>query len=119
MQPAKTIDRDGRTAVLAAGVVAYAMEVAPEDLLAARRGDLRVCLARQVAMYLAHVAFGLSLSRVALAFGRDRSTVSHAVQLMEGRRDDADVDAWFDALEAMLTNAPPPRAPPQALGVAR
>lgn len=119
MQAEKNFDRDLSAAVLAAGIVAYAMDVASEDLLAARRGDYRICLARQVAMYLAHVAFGMSLSRVALAFGRDRSTVSHAVQLMEGRRDNPDVDAWFESLEAMLTNAPPPRAPPQALGAVR
>jgi chromosomal replication initiation ATPase DnaA len=119
MQTESTFDRDVRASVLAAGVVAYAMGVAAEDLLAARRGDFRICLARQAAMYLAHVAFGLSLSRVALAFGRDRSTVSHAVHQMEGRRDNPGVDAWFESLEAMLTNAPPPRAPPQALGVAR
>lgn len=119
MQRETHFDQDSRAAGLAAGVAAYAMSVPQEEVLAARRGDWRVCLARQVAMYLAHVTFGMSLSRVAFAFGRDRSTVSHAVQRMEGRRDDADVDAWFESLEAMLTSAPPPSAPPQALGAAR
>jgi chromosomal replication initiation ATPase DnaA len=51
-------------------------------------------------MYLAHVGFGMSLARVAAAFGRDRSTVAHACHLVENRRDEAAFDAWMAQLES-------------------
>ncbi|MEJ0023711.1 MAG: helix-turn-helix domain-containing protein [Alphaproteobacteria bacterium] len=74
--------------------------------------------ARQAAMYLTDVAFEMSLARVAIAFGRDRSTVAHACHVMEERRDDAEMDAWLDAMESALKGAPPPLAPPASLGAA-
>jgi len=63
---------------LAAGVAGYALGVAPQEILDFPRGSADVAFARQVAMYLCHVAFEYSLSRVAIAFHRDRSTVAHA-----------------------------------------
>jgi hypothetical protein len=68
-------------------------------------------------MYLTHIAFEMSLGRVAAAFGRDRSTVAHACHLMEERRDDCEIDAWLDALEIALKGAPPALAPPAGLGL--
>ncbi|MES1156194.1 MAG: helix-turn-helix domain-containing protein [Alphaproteobacteria bacterium] len=95
---------------LAAGVAGYALGVSPEEILNAPRGSAETAFARQVAMYLCHVAFEFSLSRVALAFGRDRSTVAHACHCVEDRRDEAAFDAWIDVLEAMLRDAPAPRS---------
>ncbi len=57
--------------------------------------------ARQAAMYLAHVALGISLSAVGKFFGRDHSTVAHGCRRVEDRRD----DAAFDALIAELALA--------------
>jgi hypothetical protein len=54
---------------------------------------------RQVAMYLAHVGFGLSMARVGRAFKRDRTTVVHACHVIEDRRDDVRFDALLDHLE--------------------
>jgi hypothetical protein len=54
---------------------------------------------RQVAMYLAHVGFGLSMARVGRAFGRDRTTVVHACHVIEDRRDEVRFDALLDHLE--------------------
>ncbi|HWA00137.1 MAG TPA: helix-turn-helix domain-containing protein [Caulobacterales bacterium] len=94
-------------AALAAGVAGYALGVEQSDILdTGKRGANETAFARQVAMYLCHVAFELSLARVALAFGRDRSTVSHACHVIEDRRDDERFDAWIEALEAMLRGAP-------------
>ncbi len=59
-------------------------------------------------MYLCHVAFELSLARVAVAFGRDRSTVAHACHMIEDRRDEIRFDIWIGGLEAMLRDAPEP-----------
>ena len=68
--------------------------------------DIRTAFARQVAMYLASVGVGMSLGRVARAFGRDRSTVRHACMLMEERRENAGFDQWMDALEASVVRVP-------------
>ncbi len=90
-------DRNG--AHLAAGLAGYALAITPARIFAAGRGALEVARARQVAMYLAHVGFGMSLARVADAFERDRSTVAHACHLVEDRRDDPAFDAWLETLE--------------------
>ena len=55
--------------------------------------------ARQIAMYLAHVGFGLSMAEVGRAFGRDRTTVVHACHLIEDRRDEVRFDQMLDHLE--------------------
>ena len=59
--------------------------------------------ARQIAMYLAHVGFGLSMAEVGRAFGRDRTTVVHACHLIEDRRDDVRFDQLLDHLEQAAT----------------
>jgi chromosomal replication initiation ATPase DnaA len=59
--------------------------------------------ARQLAMYLAHVSKGISLTAIGAAFGRDRTTVSYACSLIEDLRDDAKFDAELDRLEAQLS----------------
>lgn len=53
-------------------------------------------------MYLAHVAKGISLTSIGAAFGRDRTTVSYACNLIEDLRDDTQFDAELDRLEALL-----------------
>ncbi len=100
--------RDEAAARLAAGVASYGLDVGLDDIIGHERGAASVAFARQVAMYLCHVAFELSLARVAIAFGRDRSTVAHACHVIEDRREDELFDGWIDALEAMLREAPAP-----------
>ncbi|HEX8232771.1 MAG TPA: helix-turn-helix domain-containing protein [Caulobacteraceae bacterium] len=67
--------------------------------------------ARQIAIYLAHVGFGWPLHRVACAFARDRSTVSHACHIVEDMREDRAFDARLNALEGCLKAAPATPAP--------
>jgi chromosomal replication initiation ATPase DnaA len=50
-------------------------------------------------MYLAHVVFGLTLTEVGRAFGRDRTTAAYACELIETLRDDPEFDALLDALD--------------------
>ena len=73
--------------------------VRSEDLNRMTRGRANVALARQVAMYLAHVACGLSLTDTGRLFGRDRTTVAHACGVIEDRRDDPAFDRALDLLE--------------------
>ena len=79
-----------------------------DNLLCEGRGNAQVAFTRQVAMYLTHVAFGMSLLRVGFAFARDRSTIAHACHLIEDRRDDPVFDDLLDQLEATLRAAPAP-----------
>ena len=104
---AKRQHNDRQGAHLAAGLAGYALGVTASNILADGRGALEVARARQVAMYLAHVGFGMSLARVADAFGRDRSTVAHGCRLIEDRRDDPEFDAWMETLECGLTTLAP------------
>ena len=58
--------------------------------------------ARQLAMYLSHVILGRSLSEIGDAFGRDRTTVSHACAVIEDLRHDPAFDEDVSALERHL-----------------
>lgn len=99
--------RDGAAARLAADVASYALGVPVDEILDLRRGAADAAFARQVAVYLCHVGFELSLGRIAEAFGRDRSTIAHACHTIEDRREDAQFDLWISGLEALVQQAPP------------
>lgn len=77
---------------------AHAFGVPPKAIAQDRRGDTKVSAARQVAMYVAHVSCGLSLTEVGNLFGRDRTTVAHACIKVENRRDDRPFDHALDLL---------------------
>lgn len=100
--------QDRACAQLAASAVAYSFGVAPHDVVAPTRRSREAAFARQIAMYLMHISFGLPLARVAEAFNRDRSTAVHACHRVEDRRDNQDFDACLDQLEACLRSAPRP-----------
>lgn len=72
---------------LASALVAASTGVPVEDILGRRRASAVVASARQLAMYLAHVGFGLSQADVARCFSRDRTTVAYACRRIEDRRD--------------------------------
>ncbi len=83
-------------------LVGLAFRVPMHDLRAPGRGPATAAFARQVAMYLAHVELGLSLSLVGAHFGRDRTTVSHACGRVEDRRDDPVLDTALFCLTAAI-----------------
>lgn len=109
---------DGRhLRVVIEGAVGQVFGVKHCELLRATRGRARVALARQVAMYLAHVALRLSFTEVGELFGRDRTTVAHACQVVEDRRDDPVFDRVLELLEwAVPTLVSPRRVAVVALG---
>jgi chromosomal replication initiation ATPase DnaA len=76
--------------------------VAGTDLWSGTRGRPRVAFARQVAMYLAHVGFGLTLTEVGQIFDRDRTTVAHACTIVEDPSDDPSFDWSLELLEGVL-----------------
>ncbi len=90
------------------GTVTRIFDVRPSDIAASRRGPAEIAFARQVAMYLSHVAGGLSLSEVGRIFARDRTTVSYACLTVEDRRDDPRLDRSLELIEAILKRVAPP-----------
>jgi len=79
--------------------VTRVFDVDQAQLSAYSRGVARAAHARQVAMYLGHVACRLSLTDVGRMFGRDRTTVAHACAVIEDARDDPAFDRALDLLE--------------------
>ena len=96
-----------------AGFVTYVVSVATGveagKIFATTRHSAAAARARHVAMYLAHIGLAWPLSRVGAAFGRDRTTASHAVQRVEDLRDRPGFDAALEVLEACVRAGPPPR----------
>ncbi|MBI1385726.1 MAG: chromosomal replication initiator DnaA [Rhizobiales bacterium] len=82
-------------------LVASVHGVGLAELALRTRGRAPIAFARQVAMYLAHVTCGLTLTEVGRLFDRDRTTVAHACRLIELRRDEAPFDQALDVLEAI------------------
>jgi len=94
--------KDEDRAYLAGALTAYALGLKAEEVLSGGRGSPAEARARQVAMYLLRASLGMSLSRVARAFGRDRSMVAHACHVIEDLRDDPDFDLWVEQLSVGL-----------------
>lgn len=86
--------------------IARAFKVSVSEMRAPTRRTAPVALARQIAMYLMHVVFGVSLSSVGRHFGRDRTTAAHACRQIEDRRDDHGFDLIVDRLEFALRTLP-------------
>jgi chromosomal replication initiation ATPase DnaA len=97
-------------------LVAMATGVAVPDILSDTRNHMRAARARQIAMYLAYVAYSWPLARIGRAFGRDRTTAGYACRLIEDLRDDRAFDARLNELEACLNRAPAPLAVDLATG---
>lgn len=94
-----------RGADLTAAIIGHIYNIPLDELRATTRRCARAAFARQVAMYLAHVVYGLSLTEVAAAFGRDRTTASHACHLIEDLRDNILFDRHMGRLENVLREA--------------
>jgi hypothetical protein len=84
---------------IAARLAASHYEVTLADIAARTRRSRRATRARHVAMYLAHVAFGLNLASVGVVFGRSRRSAARACGLVEDARDDPAFDAALAGLE--------------------
>lgn len=72
-----------------------------------------MALVRQVAMYLAHVALGRSLTEAAALYGRHRTTAAHACEIVEDLREHPAFDRALVELEhaVRLQICRPPDAP--------
>lgn len=85
--------------------VAHVYDVPLSEMRGATRGHPRAALARQVAMYMSHVVFGLGTSEIAQAFQRHKATTHHALRRVEDMRDNPDFDRSLRFLEATMRSA--------------
>ena len=99
--PGRRPDDDGVCRFIE-GLVPGVFGVPAAELRGKTRGRARVAFARQAAMYLAHVHFGLRPAAVGAYFGRDRTTVAHACARIEDNRDKPRWSDIFDCLERAL-----------------
>ncbi|WP_275789625.1 helix-turn-helix domain-containing protein [Pararhizobium gei] len=73
------------------------------ERVALRRDRRRLnCHVQQISMYVCHVVLQLSMTDVANAFGRSRSTVGHACQTVEDRREDSAYNDFVSAVERVV-----------------
>lgn len=86
----------------AAAVAAEVFGVSVADVLSLRRRKGVIARARQLAVYLTVVVYGLPRRRVARLSGRDAMDVSRACTAMEAARDDQDFDQLLSLCEARL-----------------
>jgi len=100
--------RDRAAAAFVTSMVAMATGIPAREIASPTRARAPAARARQMAGYLAYVGYAWPMSRVAAAFGRDRTTASHACHRIEDLRDDADFDARITAMESCLRQAPEP-----------
>ncbi len=89
--------------------VAQVFGVPAKEISKTSRGRANVALARQVAMYIDHIACGDTMTEVGELFARDRTTVAHACVVIEDRRDDPMFDRVLDLLERVVRSLADPR----------
>jgi chromosomal replication initiator protein len=83
-------------------LVAAELGIEPRALRSPRR-EARVVFARQLAMYFLRNLLSLSLAAIGERYGRDHTTVLHAVRMVNSRRDrDPEVRRLVSALEEKL-----------------
>jgi hypothetical protein len=78
------------------------LSVFGRSIAAERSRARRVLKARQTAIYLANVTFGLTYTEIGLLFRRDRRAVARTCALVEDLRDDPGIDWVLTALEFAL-----------------
>lgn len=77
-------------------------QVSIQELRSAHRGTNHIARIRQFGMYIAHTMFGLTMSDVAYAFCRERTTVKHACHLIEDMRENEKFDRSVSSFECLI-----------------
>ena len=96
------VTRERVTVERVEALVCEALDV-PTGLLVSERRNARLVFARQVSMYLMRNRIGLALAAIGERYGRDHTTVLHAVRAIEARRAcDPEVRRLVTTLEERL-----------------
>ncbi len=80
-------------------IAAAFFSISSKDLRRPGKSSMGASRVRQVAMYVAHVVLRLTQAEVGRGFGRDRTTVAHACQVVEDLRDDMEFEQIVLKLE--------------------
>ncbi len=99
---------DRAIAQIIAATVAMEFGVKITLVFKKKKGANYIIFTRQTAMYLMHIVFQISFARIGRAFGRDRSTVTHACHVIEDYREDPIFDEKLIKLEGFLETMPVP-----------
>lgn len=100
--PLYPISRERVPAERVESMVAEALDV-PEAALLSSQRNARLVFARQVSMYLMRKQIGLAFAAIGERYGRDHTTVLHAVRAIEARRScDPEVRRLVSNLEERL-----------------
>lgn len=83
-------------------IMAALFTVPGKHLRSPKRHGRDVARVRQIGMYVAHVALGISMTIVGIGFARDKSTVAHACHLIEDLREDDEFDALVSRVEIIV-----------------
>lgn len=100
--------RDERIMEVCEGMVdicAALFNVPSKELRQTGRNSAEVSRVRQIAMYVTHVSLGIAMHEVGRCFARDRTTVRHAVHVVEDLRDDPEFDRIVVITERVATAA--------------
>lgn len=92
-------------------VAAALFNVSGREMRQAGRTAQGVTRVRQIAMYVAHTIFRIKMGEVGRCFGRDRTTVLHACQVVEDLRDDDEFDHLVSVTERVALAAFGSRVP--------
>ncbi len=76
--------------------------VSRKDILAKKRGMFAISHARQLVMYLLHTSLRFSYQDVAGWMNKDRTTISHACNVIEDMRDNPALDSKLERIETIL-----------------
>lgn len=91
---------------LAQAIAAQIYAVTAAEMRGPTRGRPRAARARQIAIALARDVFDMSHKQLAAEFGRDRSTVCHACNLIAHmRQEDGEFDSTLRWMESHLRRA--------------
>ena len=80
-------------------IAAAMFNVCGRELRKPGRSSQAVSRVRQIAMYICHVVLGIGMRDIGAGFGRDRTTVLYACQVVEDLRDDEESERLIAALE--------------------
>lgn len=90
---------------LAQEIAALGFDVPVAEIRRPSRAESRACDARHAAMYLANTTFGISLTRIGAAFGRERTSIAYAIRRVEDWRDDKTCNQMLERLETLAMTA--------------
>lgn len=100
--PKKTDERMMSECEAVIDIVSAFFNVSGKEIRNPTRSPAPVARVRQIGMYAAHTVLQIPMKDVGCGFARDRTTVQHAVNLVEDCREDREFDGIVDQVERLV-----------------